>query len=222
MTSDTYDPDLNLQSFNDHGIFTLEELNQLSHVVKPQLSALHLNIRSLSKHFDELCHLLNSFPFQLDLFACSETWITPQVDISSLQISGYNIIADNRTFSTGGGVALYLKSSFEYHLRNDLKIAGVENIWVDTQDLLIGVIYNPPSGSQRDFIDEFENVLHSVFLSKRKCLILVDFNINTLVKSTIAKEYLNLIHSEGFNPLILEATRVTESVNNKLYRPHSF
>ena len=32
MASDTYDPDLNLQSFNDHGIFTLEELNQLSHV----------------------------------------------------------------------------------------------------------------------------------------------------------------------------------------------
>ena len=156
MTSDTYDPDLNLQSFNDHGIFTLEEFNQLSHVVKPQLSALHLNITSLSKHFDELCHLLNSFPFQLDLFACSETWITPQVDISSLQISGYSIITDNRTFSTGGGVALYLKSSFEYHLRNDLKIAGVENIWVGKQDLLIGVIYNPPSGSQRDFIDDFK------------------------------------------------------------------
>ena len=179
MTSDTYDPDLNLQSFNDHGIFTLDlELNQLSHVVKPQLSPLHLNIRSLSKHFDELCHLLNSFPFQQDLFACSETWINPQVDISSLQISGYNIITDNRTFSTGGGVALYLKSSFEYHLRNDLKIAGVENISVDTQHLLIGVIYNLPSGFQRDFIDEFENVLHSVFLSKRKCLILGDFNIN--------------------------------------------
>ena len=65
MTSDIYDPDLNIQSFNDLGIFTLEELHQLSHVVKPQLSALHLNIRSLSKHFDEQCHLLNSFPFQL-------------------------------------------------------------------------------------------------------------------------------------------------------------
>lgn len=137
---------------------------------------------------------MDPFPFQLDLFACSETWITPQVDISTLQISGYNFITDNRTFSAGGGVALYLKSSFEYHLRNDLKLASVENIWVDTQDLLIGVIYNPPSRSQRDFIDEFENVLHSVFLSKRKCLILGDFNINTLVKSTIAKEHLNLIY----------------------------
>ena len=165
MKSDTYDPDLNLQSFNDHGIFTLEELELLSHVVKPQLLALHLNIRSLSKHLDELCHLLDSFPFQLDLFAFSETWITPPSRHKQLQvqISSYNIITDNRTFSTGGGVALYLKSNFEYHLRNDLKLAGVENIWVDTQDLLIGVIYNPPSRSQRDFIDQFENVLHSVF-----------------------------------------------------------
>ena len=55
-----------------------------------------------------------------------------------------------------------------------LKIVGIENIWVDTQDSIIGVIYNSPSGSQRDFIDEFENVLRSVFLSKRKCLILGD------------------------------------------------
>ena len=65
-----------------HGIFTLEELNQLSHVVKPQLSAFHLNITSLSKHFDWLSHLLHSSPFQLDLFACCKTWITPQVAIS--------------------------------------------------------------------------------------------------------------------------------------------
>ena len=61
-------------------------------------------------------------------------------------------------------------------------LAGVEKIWVDTQDLLIGVVYNPPSRSQRDFIDEFENFLHSVILSKRKCLILGDFNINTLAQ----------------------------------------
>ena len=49
-----------------------------------------------------------------------------------------------------------------------------------------------------------------IFLSKQKCLILGDININTLVKSTIAKEYLNLVHSEGFNPLVFEATRITE------------
>lgn len=115
MAHNTNDSDLNnLQSFNDHGIFTIEELNELSSVVKPQLSALHLNNRSLSKHFDELCNLLDSIPFEIDMIACSGTWIMPQVDLDSLKIADYNTTIDNRPFSTGGGVALYLKTNFDY------------------------------------------------------------------------------------------------------------
>ena len=41
MTDDSTDPDFNLQSFNDHGIFTVDELNELSFVIKPLLSAFH-------------------------------------------------------------------------------------------------------------------------------------------------------------------------------------
>ena len=192
MTNTTNNPDLNLQSFNDHGIFTLEALNELSSVVKPHLSALHLNIRSLCKHIDELHNLLDNIPFEFDIIACSKTWITPQVDPESIKIAGYNLLTDNRKFSIRGRVALYLKSNVNYMLRDDLKIDGIENIWLDTQDLLIGVIYNPPNRCQHEFLDEFEQVLHSIFLSKRKCMILGDININTLVKSTMAKEYLNL------------------------------
>lgn len=43
----------------------------------------------------------------------------------------------------------------------------IENIWVETNDLLIGVIYNPGK-SQREFLEQFEQVLHATFLSKRK------------------------------------------------------
>ena len=43
MARNENDPDLNLQSFNDHGIFTIDELNELFPVVKPYFSALHLN-----------------------------------------------------------------------------------------------------------------------------------------------------------------------------------
>ena len=46
---------------------------------------------------------------------------------------------------------------------------------------------------------------------KKKCLIMGDHNINTLKQSNISKEYLNLLRSEGFSPLIFEATWVTES-----------
>ena len=68
---------------------------------------LHLNIRSLRKHFDELCNLLDSTPLKFNLIACSETWITPQAD--PVSISGYNMTTDNRIPSIGGGVALFLK-----------------------------------------------------------------------------------------------------------------
>ena len=41
MAGKEKDPDLNL--FNDNGIFTLEELNELFPVVKPLTSVIHLN-----------------------------------------------------------------------------------------------------------------------------------------------------------------------------------
>ena len=53
--------------------------------------------------------------------------------------------------------------------------------------------------------------MQSIYLSKKKCLIRGDDNINRLKQSNISKEYLNLLRSEGFSPLIFEATRVTES-----------
>ena len=71
MNATMNDPDLHLQCFNDHGIFTIDELNLLSKTVKPQLSALHLNVRSFNQHFDEsflfitlslrLCWMLGNF-----------------------------------------------------------------------------------------------------------------------------------------------------------------
>ena len=67
----------------------------------------------------------------------------------SISISEYNMITDNRISSIGGGVALFLEEDVDYCLREDLRIEGIENIWVETQNLLIGVIYNPPNRSQR-------------------------------------------------------------------------
>ena len=54
------DPDLNLQSFNDHGIFTIYELEELFPVVKSYFSALHLNTRRWNQHFADLCNLIDS------------------------------------------------------------------------------------------------------------------------------------------------------------------
>ena len=120
MARNENDPDLNLQSFNDHGIFTIDELNELFPVVKPYFSALHLNIRSLNQHFADLCNLLDSTPFTFDFIGCSETWLSPHSYLDCFSIPGYVFINDNRTYSSGGGVGLYVKSDRNFSLLNIL------------------------------------------------------------------------------------------------------
>ena len=57
MMQESSDLYLNLQLLTAHGIYTIEEINELSRTVKPQYSAIHLNSRSLKQHFDEMCNL---------------------------------------------------------------------------------------------------------------------------------------------------------------------
>ena len=97
--------------------------------------AIHLNVRSLSQHFEDLCNLLDSSAFVFDVIGCSETWFTTHTDANVFQIPGYNLISNNCVHSIGGGVALLVKSNKNFCVRDDLKIDQIENIWVETQDI---------------------------------------------------------------------------------------
>ena len=92
-----------------------------------------------------------------------------------------------------------------------MSINAIENSWVETQDLIIGVLYKPRDLLNREFLDLLEETLHTIHLSKKKSLIMGDVNISNLKQNNKAKEYLNLIRSEGFGPLLSEATRITET-----------
>ena len=64
-------PDLDLQTLNDHGIYTIDETKELLTTVKLQLSALYLNTKSLlNQHFKQINSLLDS----ISIIECSETW----------------------------------------------------------------------------------------------------------------------------------------------------
>ena len=70
-----------------------------------------------------------------------------ETDSTCFQIPGYTLVNDNRTFSTGGGVALYVSLGYSFAIRNDLKIYSIENLWIETNDMIVGVIYKPPNFS---------------------------------------------------------------------------
>ena len=110
--------------------------------MKPQLSVLHLNVRSFNQHFDEFKNLFDSLPFPFDFVGCLETCINSQLNLDRFEIVGYQLITDNRTFSCGGGVAFYVKRDHTFKVRDDLKLPDIENIWIESADLVIAVFTN--------------------------------------------------------------------------------
>ena len=153
---------------NDHGIYTVEEINELSRTVTPQYSVIHLK-----QHFEQMCNLLDSISCKFDFIGCSKTWFTSETDCTCFQIPGYTLLNANRTFSTGGGVTLYARSGYSFSITNVLKIDSIENLWIEINNMIVGVIYKPPNFSNPEFLDKLERNLHKVFLSEKKCILMV-------------------------------------------------
>ena len=63
-----------------------------------------------------MCNLLDSISCKFDFIFCSETWFTSETDYTLFQIPGYTLLNENRTFSTGGGVALYVTSGYFFSI----------------------------------------------------------------------------------------------------------
>ena len=165
------------------------------------------------------CFVLSNLNTLLSLILSVNPRLGSPLKCTCFQIPGYILLNENRTFSTGGGVALYVRSGYSFSIRNDLKI-DIENLWIETNDMIVGVIYKPPNFSNPEILEKLEKTRHSVFLAKKKCILMGDTNINTLTKTSVSKEYINLIQSEGFNQLIFEATRITE--NSQSCIDHTF
>ena len=64
--------------------------------------------------------------------------------------------------------SMLLTRSLVFNRRDDLQLQNLENIWMETFDLIVGVIYKPPRYSLGDFLYEFGNILHTGYLSENK------------------------------------------------------
>ena len=85
--------------------FLPDQLKQLNH--DNNFSLLHLNIRSLNKHHDDLVSLLTNIGQSFNVIGCSETWLNDKSYIDTLNLDGYKLYNINRSGRSGGGVCLY-------------------------------------------------------------------------------------------------------------------
>ena len=149
----------------------------------------HLNINSLSFHFDELESLISKSKNDFQIIGISETRLQKtQETTTNIQLENYNI-EHVPTESANGGVLLYIKKAINYKLRPDLMIykkrelgpVFIEIIQQDSKNIVAGCIYRHACMQQSEFNDEYLKPLSEKLISENKKVILVgDFNSDLL------------------------------------------
>ena len=180
----------------------------------------HFNIRSLNKNFDQFHTFVNKLKFNHGVIGISETWLKDTSPSSLFSIEGYRLILNNRLNKRGGGVAFYITENLNYVLLDDFNLMSevIESIFIEIKvpnrrSIIIGEIYRPPNSSMPEFTEILQNLLSNEYFYNKTCFIMGDFNLNLLQcnENPSCQDFLNLMLSKSFVPLIKKPTRVSDA-----------
>ena len=178
------------------------------------ISLIHINIRSIHANMVKFQSYLDSLDYTFNFIGLSETWLNEDTDLYN--IPGYSIVNNIRENRQGGGVSLLIQDHVSFKIREDLSIMcdDIECIFVEantSKKMLIGVVYRPPGRSIDCFNEQLKSVFDKLNVSF-PCYLMGDVNINLINHASHkhSGDYLDLIYSNGFIPLINRPTRVTE------------
>ena len=102
--------------------YELDEISDLLSSTSPIRSFFHLNISSLTFHFDELLVLTAENKLKFDFLGISETRLKlNRNSLNPISMPGCNI-EHTLTDSSNGGTLLYIKQGINYKLRKDFQI----------------------------------------------------------------------------------------------------
>ena len=200
---------------------------------KDSFSLFHLNIRSLSAHYDELLLLLSSFSLSVDVTGISES--EEQIDcgfLTNVNISGYTIHS-TPTKSSAGWVALYVKSSLDYKPREDLSVCkdkfemvGIEILSTKSKNILCRCVYRHPNIDAQESVNYLDNLLQKLGKDNKHIYIMGDFNINLLnyESHSDTNDFINTMVSYYLLVYVLHPARVTDhssTVIDNIYPIHN-
>ena len=228
-----YDEDKVIYDGNSHSCkyFEMSEFNTKFSSIKAKFSIYSHNVRSLNGHWDNFLDIINSAqPIKFSVIALQEIWSVQK----HYALEGYGkfeyVTRDKNgppNPNCGGGVGFFIDSDYKDYeiLDESVFIPHVyESIWIkikikNGQDKIIGNIYRPntaPRASLEQALQIHEEILEKINANKKHahCEILIasDFNVNMLNFEThgLTNDYLNLLISRSFIPLITMPTRIKQ------------
>ena len=180
------------------------------------ISILHLNIRSICKHWNQLKAALQLQIGKFDVLILSEIGVQTVDDYYNLD--GYNSFSKTRNSQRGGGILLFIKENIHFEIKDSAychfeNICGVLTVENSIKILLLAV-YRPPSNNKLGFINELKELCRNI---KFKNVILIgDVNLNLLDPNDISVQaYEDVLAVNGFLKCINGITR-EEFLGDKL------
>lgn len=192
-----------------------------SNISDDSLSLLHTNIRSISKNFNSLKSYLLCLCLQFSIIGITETWLR-YTNKEFCHLPDYKFISSCRdSHKRGGGVAFFVKKSLNFIVRHDLTINTEEaemlfiqfdkTIFNTNQNVVIGVVYRPPSTNIDKFNKKINKTLKTIDTKNNIVHIMGDFNIDLLKRETHddTDHFLNIMYTHSLLPNINKPTRIT-------------
>ena len=210
------DPDLNfLNTFylDSDTYITPQELHDASALTPyGNLSLLHINCRSLQNKVYDISILLSLS--KAKILGVTETWLNNEQS-EGIAIPGYEFICKNRKEKRGGGVGFFIEKDIEFSAFDcdSWNFSSFEFLLLSinfnrSKDVVIGVIYRPPSTDTHIFNDEFTTMLTRISKHNRDIFLLGDYNIDLSNKlNQTTSNFIDVLASHFLMPAIIKPTR---------------
>ena len=142
------------------------------------INAIHVNIRSSSKNFDNLLDILRDSNCSFNILCITETWCKDSThkSNSNLHLPNFDLISQERkTNKRGSGVLIYIHKRLKCNLRNDLcvsdkdkEILTIEISRENDKNILLSCCYRPPSGDSENLSTFLQNNIIEKSVSEKK------------------------------------------------------
>ena len=183
------------------------------------LNIVHLNIRGLKSKINDLNELLVKLK-NPEIIILNETWLK-ESDNKRIILPNYKYEGIPRINKKGGGVGFLIQTDILYRIRNDLipdnKTLSCEQCYIEiknnTEKVIIGTMYRPPSTNISEFINTFNTQIDKINKKGYECIIGLDHNLDLLKQSVHSKtqEFLECILDHNLLPTITKPTRISKT-----------
>ena len=173
----------------------------------------YMNIRSVNNKSESIAEQI--IDEDIDICVLTETWLRPgdkdQISRGNLTPEGYKLFDVPRPSKRGGGVAIVCKSNLKptkqptevYEMFEHMEVL----ISTNSDCVRLCVLYRPPSGSVKNFLDEFSSYIDQHSSTTGRLLILGDFNFHLRnIQDRSACSFRDLLFSLNLDQHVQEAT----------------